>query len=71
MRHVQHMIVMQSPAGSAGDLRAFLIPSELRPKRRLKPSNVSGPPLSPRFGRGKEAAVSRAPPHQKRGEAER
>ncbi|TBN19311.1 hypothetical protein EYC79_01535 [Agrobacterium cavarae] len=47
-------------------LRAFLIPSELRPKRRLKPSDVSGPPLSPRFGRGKEAAVSRLPLTKKR-----
>ncbi|QCJ00030.1 hypothetical protein CFBP5473_19005 [Agrobacterium larrymoorei] len=51
--------------------RAFLILPELRPKRRLKPSNVSGPPLSPRYGRGRRKPQSCGFPSPKRGEAER
>ncbi|KKZ88834.1 hypothetical protein RPHASCH2410_CH06635 [Rhizobium phaseoli Ch24-10] len=40
-----------------------------RPKRRRKPSDVSGLPLSPRLGWGQEDAIRRAfPPHRTRGE---
>ncbi|RYE56361.1 MAG: hypothetical protein EOP20_09000 [Hyphomicrobiales bacterium] len=35
--------------------------SQTRPKRRRKPSDVSGPPLSPRHGRGREARAAGDP----------
>ncbi|OOG64691.1 hypothetical protein B0E45_27950 [Sinorhizobium sp. A49] len=49
---------------SPGMICVSQLPSKQRPKRRRKPSDVSGPPLSPRFGRGQEPSrrIARFPP---------
>ncbi|KIV67577.1 hypothetical protein SZ54_1100 [Rhizobium sp. UR51a] len=54
-------------------IRAFLILSELRPKRRLKPSDVSGHRSLPGLAgdRGSRDLMMRVPTSPKRGETER
>ncbi|PZM09757.1 hypothetical protein CPY51_26165 [Rhizobium tubonense] len=51
-----------------GRIPVFRFLPKPRPKRRRKPSDVSGLPLSPRPGWGQEPAIGAVPPHRTRGE---